>query len=210
MISLTPAILLKIVPNIGGIERATTITNLINNICPKYKIDQNNILHEFLAQIAFESIGFTHKTESLYYSTAERIFSTFPTHFKNVQEAEEFVKDPQKLANRVYSNRMGNGDEGSNEGYTYRGGGYIQLSGKTIYEEYAAYIKRNVKDTTLLVRTNDQYALDSACWFFAVSKKLIQLAVEDNFLEITKKINGGINGLEGRKIFYERAKKYLV
>jgi putative chitinase len=210
MLTLTPAILLKITPNIGGIERAVTITNLINTVCPAYKIDSDGILHEFLAETAFESNEFKSKTESLFYSSGDRIFKTFPTHFASESEAEGFTKNAIKLANRVYSNRMGNGDEASGDGFTFRGGGFIQLTGKNIYSQYATYIKKDLDETTQLVRTTDQYALDSACWFFSVAKNLIPLAENDQFKELTLRINGGYNGLDGRTEYYNRAKQYLI
>jgi putative chitinase len=104
---------------------------------------------------------------------------------------------------------MGNGDSASGDGFRYRGGGYMQLTGKESYQHYASYIGKNVGETADLVRSTDEYALDSACWEFAIDKKLNDEADRGEFIAITKKINGGTIGLEERQKYYARAKTHI-
>jgi len=187
--------------------RATDIALLINEICPKYKIDTPDRLHEFIAQVAHESGEFARKVENLNYS-ADRLVQVFPKYF-NSESAKRCERNPQMIANMVYSNRMSNGDYKSGEGWQYRGGGFIQITGKDMYAKYAKYIGKDVKITAELVRENDWFALDSAAWVFAIEKQLLDEADADDMLTITKRINGGTNGLNDRMHYYERAKKFI-
>jgi putative chitinase len=204
---LTGEILQKIVPTMK-LERANEIAALINDICPKYNITNKDLLEEFLAQLIHESGGFRLKTENLNYST-DALLRVFSKYFKTRDEAQSFARNPEKIGNRVYSNRMGNGDEWSGDGFRYRGGGFIQLTGKDMYKAYANYVKKPLEETAHLVRTDDRYALDSACWFFTIVKGLLDEAMDDEFLLITKRINGGTNGLHDREYYYQRAKQFL-
>lgn len=203
---ITPKILTQIVPLVGN--KATDLANLMNEICPKYGINSADIMHEFLAQTAHESNSFNSKDENLMYR-ADRLLAVFSKYF-NSQTAKVYAGKPQMIANKVYANRLGNGSEASGDGYKHRGGGFIQLTGKDIWNAYAKYIGKTLDETLTLVRTTDRYALDSACWVFSVEKKLNPLAEADLFKTITKRINGGTNGINDRVEFYNRAKKYLV
>ena len=184
---ITSDILKKIVPLVGN--KAETITNLINEICPKYGINNADILHEFIAQLAHESGAFQLKTENLNYS-AKRLLEVFPKYFSK-QTALQYQNNPQMIANIVYAARMGNGSINSGDGWKYRGGGFIQATGKSMYQLYAAYKKMDADKLADLVRTDDTYAMDISCWIFAIEKKLIQLAIADDMITITKRINGG-------------------
>lgn len=203
---ITTDILKKIVPLVGS--KAETITTLINEICPKYGINNADILHEFIAQLAHESGAFQQKTENLNYS-AKRLLEVFRKYF-NSNTALQYQRNPQMIANIVYAARMGNGSINSGDGWKYRGGGFIQATGKSMYQLYANYKKMDIENIANLVRTNDAYAMDISCWIFAVEKKLIPLAIADDMLTITKRINGGTNGYAERIAYYNRAKKYLV
>ena len=173
----------------------------------KYKalLDKNEIntplrLAHFLTQISHES-GLKPISENLNYS-AKRLLQIFPKYF-NTEKAILYANKPQLIANKVYANRMGNGSEDSGEGWKYRGRGFIQITGKENYFRLA-------NDTDLDCLKNPDLLLDeanamvSAVWFWNL-KGLNKLADKDDIVGITKKINGGMNGLEHRK---ELLKKY--
>jgi putative chitinase len=195
-------------------ERAEIIVDLINTICPKYGIDTADKLHEFIAQIAHESGEFNIKKESMYYSTPAIIVDVWKSRFNLTGKdgklnANDYVKNPSKLANTVYSNRMGNGNFESNDGFNFIGGGFLQLTGRESYAAYAKYIGKEIFETANLVRTTDQYAFDSACWEFSIDKKLNDEAENDDFTTITKRINGGLIGQNERLKYYNRAKEHI-
>lgn len=197
-----------------SLDRAIYLADLIRKTCPKYGINTTDILHEFLATIAHESGEFTIKKESMFYSTPARIVEIWQSRFNLTGangkfNANDFIKNPAKLANTVYANRMGNGDFNSNDGFNFIGGGFIQLTGRESYAAYAKYIGKDIIETANLVRTTDEYALDSACWEFSVDKKLNDEAERDEFLTVTKRINGGTIGLNDRQKYYELCKLHI-
>jgi putative chitinase len=159
----------------------------------------------FIAQIAHESGQFSHIQENLNYS-ASGLLKTFGKYF-NAKTAQQYARAPQSIANRVYANRMGNGDFASGDGWKYRGRGLIQLTGRANY--YACG-----KGLGIDLLSNPDALLDpaiacrSAAWFWKTNG-LNELADAGKFETITRRINGGTKGLEERKFFYERAKKYL-
>jgi putative chitinase len=206
---LQPSQLKFICPHIYKEARVFEITKLLNDICPRYKIDTADRLHEFIATLAHESQEFAKKEENLFYS-ATGLLKTFPHYFEKVSEASAYERDPIKIASKVYAGRMGNGDERSKEGYNYRGGGFIQITGKDIYVKYAKYLGKDPEVTADIVREDDHYAMDSACWLFAIEKKLLDEADEDDFITITKRINGGLNGLEDREQYLKRARLVIT
>lgn len=203
---ITKDILLQVVPGAG--KKAEALALLINELCPKYGINNADILHEFIAQTAHESMSFQCRNENLNY-TSQGLLKVFKKYF-STQTAAQYAHKPQMIANKVYANRLGNRDVKSGDGYKFRGGGFIQLTGADIWNAYAKYIGKSLEETITLVRTTDRYALDSACWVFSIEKKLNPLAVDDLFLTITKRINGGTNGINDRTAIYNRAKKYIV
>ena len=203
----------KICPTLKA-DRASSITDLINSVCPKYDISTPVRLQAFLAQIAHESGEFSIKTESMNYSTPERIVDIWPSRFNLTGEgklnAHDFIKNAEKLGNQVYGGRMGNGAPETGDGYRYRGGGYLQLTGKESYQHYADYIKKEVGEAADLVRGTDEYALDSACWEYVIDKKLLDESDARDFVTITKKINGGTIGLTERLKYYKLAQQIIV
>jgi len=203
----------KICPTLKP-DRAMAISGLINSVCPKYDINTPIRLQAFLAQIIHESGGFSIKTESMNYSTPERIVAIWPSRFNLTGEgklnAHDYIHNAEKLGNQVYAGRMGNGAPETGDGYRYRGGGFLQLTGKESYQHYANYIKKNVSETADLVRSTDEYALDSACWEYAIDKKLNDEADAKDFVTITKRINGGTIGLTERLKFYKIAEQVIV
>lgn len=186
--------------------RANAIQAIFDELCLKYNIASPNDKAAFLAQIAHESGEFTIKSENMNYTHAERIVDIWPTRFNlsgtDKLNANDYTFNPQKLANEVYANRMGNGDQESGDGYRFRGAGFLQLTGRQDYTKYAAYINKPLPDTAALIKSDDLWAMDAAAWEYVVSKKLLG---EADFVEITKKVNGGVIGLGERKKYYERA-----
>jgi len=150
-----------------------------------------------LGQSHHESAGFKRVSEGLYYSTPERIQAVWPSRFKTVADAEPYAKNPEKLADKVYGGRMGN----DGEGYKWRGRGFLQLTGKDNYSRFAADMNiGSVMDNPDLVE--DEYAFDTAVWFFKTNK-LFDIAdegVTDAVIrKITKRVNGGTHGLDDRE-----------
>jgi putative chitinase len=176
--------------------------NLLD-VCIKYQINTPLRLCHFLAQCAHESADFKHVSENLNYSL-EALMRVFPKYF-TIENVESYVHQPVEIAARVYANRMGNGDEASLEGWFYRGRGYIQLTGKDNYKAFDATVSDNVVINPEIVAT--VYPLESAAWFWN-SHKLNEVAdqgADQNVIaEITKKINGGYNGLENRHKLFDR------
>jgi putative chitinase len=210
---LTAEQLKKICPTLKD-DRAVAISGLMNVVCPKYEINTPLRLQAFLAQIAHESGEFSIKTESMNYSTPERIVAIWPSRFNLTGEgklnAHDYIHNAEKLGNQVYAGRMGNGAPETGDGFRYRGGGYLQLTGKESYQRYADYIKKDVGETANLVRSTDEFALDSACWEFVIDKRLNDKADAQDFITITKRINGGTIGLTERLGYYKLAKEIIV
>lgn len=188
-------------------DRAGVMADLLNEICPKYGIDTLDEFHEFLANVLQESGEFSNKVENMNYTTAARIKAIWPSRFKTLASASPYVKNSKALANLVYGGRMGNTQ--TNDGWDFRGGGFIGLTGREVYTKYAAYIKKPVLETAELVRTTDYYALDSASWFFSILKGLNDEAERDEWKKVVRSINGGFIGLDVRTKYYERIGKVL-
>lgn len=166
--------------------------------CAKlFQIDSQLRLAHFLAQCSHESAGFTVKKENLNYS-AVGLMKIFPKYFTE-ELAERYARQPEKIASRVYGGRMGNGDEASQDGFKYRGRGYIQLTGKNNYQAFGDAVHENVVTNPDWVA--DKFPLLSAAWFWN-SKSLNSLADhgsgDEVVTDITRKVNGGTNGLEDR------------
>jgi putative chitinase len=210
---LTAEQLKKICPSLKD-DRAMSLSGLINTICPKYQIDTPIRLQAFLAQVAHESGEFTIKTENMNYTTPQRIVDIWPSRFnltgKGKLNANDYIRNPEKLANQVYAGRMGNGAPETGDGFRYRGGGYLQLTGKESYQRYADYIKKRIEETAELVRSTDEYALDSACWEYVIDKRLNDEADKKDFITITKRINGGTIGLTDRLNYYKTAQQTIA
>ena len=183
----------------------------IEQYCEKYKINTVERMSHFLSQVNYESGYMNYVEENLNYS-AERLLKVFPKYFKNIYEANEFAYKPEKIANRVYANRLGNGDEQSGDGYRYRGRGLIQLTGKNNYLKFSKWYNDSkifVDNPDLLLQP--QFAVLSA-FFYWDTHKLNDYIVDnvDDYTickVITKKINGGYNGLEDRFRLYKKIRE---
>jgi putative chitinase len=164
----------------------------------KFNISTSLRLAHFLAQCGHESGNFKIFNENLNYS-AQGLRTIFGKYFTTDALAKQYERQPQKIANKVYANRMGNGDEASGEGFKFRGRGFIQLTGKSNYSAFSKFIGEDVVANPDLIAT--KYPLSSAGFFFD-SNKLWALcdlgATEDAVTKVTKRVNGGTHGLDDR------------
>jgi putative chitinase len=167
----------------------------INETFEKFDISTPERQACFLGQCAHESGGFTALSENLNYSAAS-LCRVWPKRFATIGDGQICERNPEKIANKVYASRMGNGDEESGEGYAYRGRGLIQLTGKSNYEACGKALGVDLIDNPDLVAT-PQYAALSAGWFWN-KNKLNAYADKGDMEGLTKKINGGTHGIEDR------------
>ena len=175
-------------------------------LLPDYEINTPQRMAAFLAQCAHESGGFRAIKENLNYRavTLRKIFSKY---FPTDEMAAQYANKPEKIANLVYANRMGNGGPESGDGYRYCGRGLIQLTGKDNYFWFASSLEISPEEASEYMETFEG-AAQSACWFWETNK-LNQWADADDILTLTKRINGGTIGLEDRIKHYEHAKHVL-
>ena len=173
----------------------------------KYEINTVNRAAGFLAQCGHESAGFTVLKENLNYS-AEGLNKIFRKYFPTLDSAKPYARNPERIANRVYANRMGNGPESSGDGYKFRGRGAIQLTGRDNYTRYANSLGMTVDEVIADLETLDG-AIESACWFWQTNG-LNRFCDADDIVGMTKRINGGTIGLEDRIHHYNHAKHVLA
>jgi len=173
----------------------------LNDVMDFYEINNKQRIAMFLAQVGHESGGLKTIKENLNYS-ADRLKVIFPKYFRGV-DPSGYARNPEKIANRVYANRMGNGDEASGDGFRYCGRGLIQLTGKSNYQAFAQDMGWPLEEATEWLKEPEGAAW-SAGWFWD-SRELNQWADKGDIETVTKKINGGTIGLEDRKSHYEAA-----
>ena len=169
--------------------------------CAEWNIDTPLRLAAFLAQIAHESGQFRALVENLNYS-AEALLRVFPRHF-DAGQAAAYARQPERIGSRVYANRMGNGDEASGDGWSYRGRGLIQVTGKTNYAACGAALGLDLIAQPELLE-QPAPATRSAAWFWN-RHDLNRLADARDITTITRRINSGLTGLDDRKACYARA-----
>jgi len=174
----------------------------ISEILPEYEITTPQRVAAFLAQCAHESGGFVFLKENLNYKAAS-LRRVFPKYFPDDAIAAQYAGKGEMIANRVYANRMGNGDEASGDGFRYCGRGLIQLTGKNNYTFFAGSLDIPVEEASEYLQTFEG-AVQSACFFWE-QNKLNQWADAGDILTLTKRINGGTIGLEDRIKHYEHA-----
>ena len=158
-------------------------------------------LAAFIAQTAHESGSYCIAAENLNYSD-KGLLATFPKYF-NATNVEEYARNPQKIASHVYASRLGNGPEASGEGWNYRGRGFIQITGKDNYTKCGKSIGVDLIANPAYLETIEG-AMMSAKWFWEVNN-LNEWADKPDFVTLTKRINGGVNGLMERREFYDKA-----
>lgn len=180
--------------------------NTICKILPEYEIDTKYRVAGFIAQCSHESTNFTALRENLNYR-AVSLRNTFGKYFTSDEMAKQFANKPEKIANKVYADRMGNGDEASGDGYRYLGRGLIQLTGKNTYMLFAASINVPVEEVPDYLGTFEG-AVQSACWFWE-QNNLNAVADKQDIVKMTKIINGGTHGLDDRILRYKNALKIL-
>jgi putative chitinase len=192
-------------PSVGGLklERLKghipdSVISQIPETAAKFGIDTPLRLAHFLAQCGHESGGFKATQENLNYS-ASGLKGIFSKYFKEAGLAEQYQRNPQKIASRVYGGRMGNGPESTGDGFKFRGRGYIQLTGKDNYTAFGRAINEDMTANPDKVATH--YALLSAAWFFTkngLHKMADGGATDAVVTQITKRVNGGTIGLPDR------------
>jgi putative chitinase len=176
-------------------------------ILPEYEINTPQRVASFIAQCAHESGGFRFLQENLNYR-AESLMKTWPRHFPTLEIAKQYERKPEKIANRAYANRMGNGDEASGDGWRYLGRGLIQLTGKNNYTFFAASVGIEDMDECAEYLGTFEGAIQSACFFWE-QNKLNQWADNGDIVTMSKRINGGTIGMDDRIMKYNKALKIL-
>jgi putative chitinase len=192
-------------PSVGGLKLEKLKGHIpdeviaqIPDTASKFNINTPLRLAHFLAQCGHESAGFKLTTENLNYS-AKGLVGIFKKYFPTEQLAESYQRQPQKIANRVYANRMSNGDENSGDGFKFRGRGYIQLTGSANYTAFGKAINEDIRNNPDLVST--KYPLLSAAWFWSTNNlnKIADGGSSDDVVtSVTKRVNGGTIGLSDR------------
>jgi len=178
----------------------------LNSAMEKFGINTPVVQAHFLSQISHESGKFRFTSENLNYS-ADGLMKIFGKYFTSQLHANEYARNPERIASRVYANRMGNGDEASREGWKYRGRGLIQLTGKDNYTAFSKFME----DPDILENpdkvSEPEYAALSAAWFFKT--RVYATAEAGTVKDVTKKINGGTIGLEDREKEFSAIAKEL-
>ena len=163
----------------------------------------------FLAQAAHESNEFTRLQENLSYSTPERLMEVFKGRFTGLADAAQYLRQPEKLANRVYANRLGNGDTASGDGWKYRGRGLFQLTGRANYMAAGDGLGTDYKANPDLVAEPPDAAF-TAAWYWAVGN-LNAMADVGQIDVITRRINGpAMLGADERRALYQRFLQVLA
>ena len=165
----------------------------LNQVFVKYDIDTSKRQAAFIGQCAVESANFTRLQENLNYS-AQRLTQVWPSRFPNISMAEPYANNPEKLADFVYAGRMGNLQDG--DGWKFHGRGLIQLTGRENYANCGSGVGVDLIDNPDLLLT-PKYAVLSAGWYWN-KKGLNALADTQEYGAMTKRINGGLTGLDER------------
>jgi putative chitinase len=179
----------------------------MQRVLPKWDIDTIDRVAGFIAQTSHESAGYSVLTENLNYS-AEALDKIFPKYFKRAgRDAQDYHRQPEKIANVIYANRMDNGDTDSGDGWRFRGGGILQLTGRHNYTQFGKAEDKTAEEATEFVRSPIG-ALASACWFWDTNN-INRYCDNQDITGMTKRINGGTIGLEDRKKHYAHALEVL-
>jgi putative chitinase len=181
-------------------------TDALNETFDKFSINTPKRQAAFIGQCAHESNNFKTLEENLHYK-AESLMRVWPNRFPNLEIANQYANNPEKIANKVYANRMGNGDEASGEGSAFHGRGPIQLTGKENYANCGKAIGVDLISTPNLL-LDPKYAALSAGWFWD-KNHLNDLADKGDVEGQTKRINGGLLGLDDRKAKIAKAESVL-
>ncbi|HUF69272.1 MAG TPA: glycoside hydrolase family 19 protein [Longimicrobiales bacterium] len=189
-------------------EDAEQYIGQLEETLPKYGIADSKVrLAHFFAQILHESGCMRFDMENLNYSS-DALRRVFGKYFRTKELADAYARQPERIANRVYANRMGNGDEASGDGWKYRGRGLIQLTGRDNYKAFAQWVgdDRIIDDPDLV---SCEYAVHSAVFYWD-RNDLNRLADKDDVVTLTRRINGGQNGLAHRRELLNKANSLLT
>lgn len=167
----------------------------LQQLLPQYDINTPMRVAHFIAQCAHESGNFAFIEENLNYRAAS-LRKIFPKYFPTDALAAQYEKQPERIANRIYANRMGNGDEASGDGWRYRGRGLIQLTGRDNYTFFAGSLDIPVEEAAEYLATFEG-AAQSACFFWE-QNRLNRFADANDVRGLTKAINGGFIGIDDR------------
>lgn len=180
----------------------------LNHAMEQFSINTPQRVAAFMAQIDIESGGLRAREENLNYS-AKRLTEVFPRHFRDV-DPNQYDRNPEKIANRVYRDRMGNGSEASGDGWRYRGRGFIQLTGKNNYSSFGKAMGMSAEEASKYMETSEGACM-SAGWFWETNK-LNAVADKGQIDEVSRIINAGpggsmasVHGLDKRRESYKRA-----
>jgi len=180
----------------------------LNHAMEQFFIDTPQRVAAFMAQLDIESGGLKAREENLNYS-AKRLTEVFPRHFKDV-DVNQYDRNPEKIANRVYRDRMGNGSESSGDGWKFRGRGFIQLTGKNNYTAFGKAMGMSAEEVSKYMESAEGACM-SAGWFWETNK-LNTIADRGQIDEISRIINAGpagslasVHGLDKRRESYKRA-----
>ena len=184
---------------------AITWCDPINAVIQRFKLDTRARAAAFLAQVGHESARLTRLVENLNYS-AEGLVATWPKRF-DTKLAAQVARKPEQIANIVYAYRLGNGSQASGDGWKYRGRGLIQITGKSNYRDCGAVLGLDLLSNPSLLEIPTNAAM-SVGWFWSTSG-LNALADAGQFEIMTRRINGGLNGLADRKVLLARAMRVL-
>lgn len=179
--------------------------NVMEELFPKYGITTVERTAAFLAQCGHESGQFTIIRENLNYS-GKGLLRVFGRYFRD-KDVTEYARNPEKIANLVYANRMDNGDVASGDGYRFRGRGVIQLTGRYNYTQFAKTLGKTAEEVIPYLETK-KGSLEAACWFWE-ENGLNRYADSGDMRTMTRRINGGYNGLEDRMHYYHIAMRVL-
>jgi len=176
-------------------------------VLPKYEIITVERVAGFIAQCGHESRDFSVLSENLNYS-ASALNKIFPKYFERAgRYAADYHRQPEAIANIIYANRMGNGNTDSGDGWYYRGGGILQLTGFDNYRRFGKDVGKSARDAADYVRTKEG-ALESACWFWK-ENNLNRYCDRQDIVGLSKRINGGTHGMDDRKARYIKAMDVL-
>lgn len=197
-------------------EFSIDVTNKLNIVCPRYQKDglhltDKSIFEDFLARCGVECCNVYAKTnrefgslaENLNYS-AEGLHKVWPNRFPTIDSAVPYAHNPEKIANKVYANRMGNGDEASGDGFMFRGGGGLGMTGRDMYTRYGHTRGVDAITCAKLVQTDLEWAIDSAAWIFCIDKSLMDEAAANDEKTINKRINGAMLGYDDYQNYLKR------
>lgn len=185
-------------------KKITQFNIKYDSILNKYGVDTKIRRQHFFTQLWHES-KLTPVSENLNYS-AQRLIDIFPKYFDK-NSALLYARNPEKIANRVYANRMGNGNESSGDGYKYRGRGYIQLTGKENYTKCSKETSIDIVSNPDLL-LNENNSMIAACWFWKVNN-INEFADKDDLRNVRKRVNGGTIGIEECRVILNELKKLI-